>query len=59
MKHRLVRLGLVGALALAVAGPATQSASAFACAPGFEAICFVVGTACRPLERTILRCEFG
>jgi hypothetical protein len=45
---RLVRLGLVGSLAVAVSAPMTAPAQAWACLDDVtRALCFVVGTSCR------------
>lgn len=48
MRTRIVRLSVAAALAAGVAGPAVQQANAWACIDEIgQALCFVVGTACR------------
>ncbi|HEV2892081.1 MAG TPA: hypothetical protein VGX28_17035 [Frankiaceae bacterium] len=61
MKKRLVRLGLVGSLAVAVSAPTT--AHAWACLDDVtRTLCFVVGTSCRVVDLATGRgeiCQLG
>lgn len=58
MKKRLVRLGLVGSLAVAVSAPMTAPAQAWACIGDVgEAMCLVVGTSCRAFDKVTGRGE--
>jgi hypothetical protein len=47
MKNRIIRLALVGGLALAASGPLTSSASAAYCSPLAETVCNTYALICR------------
>lgn len=58
MKHRLVRLGLVGSLAVAVSAPMTAPAQAWACLDDVtRLLCFAVGTSCQVVDKATGRGE--
>lgn len=60
-----IRTALAGVALAAATAPLAQPASAMTCAPGFEALCFVIGTACVTVnqvpvpDKIHFSCELG
>lgn len=60
MKARIARVGLAGALLLAVSAPFAQQASAAVCYDEVTyAYCLVAGTACGVVDKYVLPCQLG
>jgi hypothetical protein len=63
VKNRLIRLGLVGALAVVASAPMTAPAQAWSCVdPVFKLLCVVEGTACNVIDLATGRgelCQLG
>jgi len=51
VKTRLVRVGLAGALLVAVSAPLAQQASAMVCDDLTFAVCLTLGTACNVIDK--------
>lgn len=59
MKARIARVGLAGALLLAVSAPLAQQASAAVCDEITYAYCLAAGTACDLVNKYVLPCALG
>jgi hypothetical protein len=60
MKARVVRLGLVAAIAAGVAAPLTSHAAV--CSPEFQPVCYQVAVTCNDLAKVshgLIACAIG